>query len=232
MLTFNVAQLRFANKLSKQSIRQPTTAVNSAPHQKRKTDFNSTLKAKLSKNNEFDDDVPLSTEFIHILEAALSADENGYLDDSVASRLSQPLDSMAVFCPTASILHSKYAASKIRSDNFDEGNNMMTNTALSDQIQTNTISTITTNHNTSDSLSIAKSRLNVLWLRRKAELYREEGQYGSAVAALEDAIEEHLGVQPGYKEQGMKAYLEANLSQPALSSDPREINTELMKGRL
>ena len=60
----------------------------------------------------------------------------------------------------------------------------------------------------------AKSRLEVLWLRRKAELAREDGDINGAVKILQQALDEHLGGRD---------YINANLSQPILSNDPREI---------
>ena len=67
-------------------------------------------------------------------------------------------------------------------------------------------------------VSEAKSRLEVLWLRRKAELAKEDGDIHSAVNILEEAVKEHLGTTD---------YLSAKLSEPVLSNDPKELLTAL-----
>ena len=215
MLTFSTAQLRFANSLSKNSKQQQPTLSSTAPlavnNSFRKK---SSLKIKSSKpQSKIDDyqnydDVPLSIEYVQLLEKTLCPDEEDFLQEAVSSRLAQPLDAKSVFCPNASLLSSKYVAPKI--------------TALD-------ASREELNSKPIDALTDAKSRLNVLWLRRKADLFREEGNFASAVATLEEAIEEHLGVGPDYKELGTEAYLKANLSKPALSSDPVEILSSISK---
>ena len=60
----------------------------------------------------------------------------------------------------------------------------------------------------------AKSRLEVLWLRRRAELAKEDGDLDSAMSMLQGALDEHLGGRD---------YKKANLSQPVISSDPAEL---------
>ena len=215
MLTFSTAQLRFANSLSKSSKQQPilsSTAPVNTSRKKTPLKTKSLSKSKsvidelnLSQNY---DDVPLSIEYVQLLEKTLSTDEEDFLQETVSSRLAQPLDAKAVFCPNASLLSSKFVAPKISS--LD-------------------VSSADRNPTSIDPLTDAKSRLNVLWLRRKADLFREEGNYASAVATLEEAIEEHLGVGSDYKAMGAQAYLKANLSQPALSSDPVEILSGISK---
>lgn len=214
MLTFSTAQLRFSNSLSKNSKQQPAliAAVNTSFRKKSSLKIKSSKPqsiiddSNLSQNNY--DEVPLSIEYVQLLEKTLSPDEEDFLHEAVSSRLAQPLDAKSVFCPNASLLSSKYVAPRITA--LD---------ATKDDLNPNPI----------DALTDAKSRLNVLWLRRKADLFREEGNYFSAVATLEEAIEEHLGVGADYKEMGTEAYLKANLSQPALSSDPVEILSGISK---
>lgn len=67
----------------------------------------------------------------------------------------------------------------------------------------------------------ARSRLDVLWLRRKAELAREDGDLSGAVDIIQEALDVHLG--------GRDYNNNTNLSRPVLSSDPRELLNTINK---
>lgn len=60
----------------------------------------------------------------------------------------------------------------------------------------------------------SKSRLEVLWLRRQAQLAREDGKGELALQLLERALQEHLGSGD---------YSTAKLADPIISSDPQQL---------
>ena len=64
------------------------------------------------------------------------------------------------------------------------------------------------------SINDAVSRLNVLWLRRKAELEKSSGKSHEAYKTLQGAIDLHLGT---------REYEKADLADPVLSSNPHEL---------
>jgi hypothetical protein len=66
----------------------------------------------------------------------------------------------------------------------------------------------------------AKSRLEVLWLRRKADLAMEDGDLNGALNLIQGALDEHLGGRD---------YKAARLSQPVISSDPAELLGSIQK---
>jgi predicted metal-dependent hydrolase len=67
---------------------------------------------------------------------------------------------------------------------------------------------------TKPKINEAKSRLDVLWLRRKAELAQEDGDFKQSFNLLQEALDEHLGGRD---------YKKARLSEPVVSSDPVEL---------
>lgn len=194
-------------------------------------------------------DLPLSTEMIELLDSSLNTtDDEGYLSEAVGSHLSHPLSAMAVYCPAAAIMASKFSASRIPSpprsttqstkglgsflfgsnNNNETGasgkqtsptthGNYLENSFDGNQSPAATIKTPTTR----PKIDEARSRLDVLWLRRKAELAREDGDLGGAVNIIQEALDVHLG--------GRDYNNNTNLSRPVLSSDPRELLDTIQK---
>jgi hypothetical protein len=60
----------------------------------------------------------------------------------------------------------------------------------------------------------ALTRLQIMWLQRRAQLEREDGLVEKAVGSLEEALQLHLGAQ---------SYEDAKLGEPVVSSDPIEL---------
>jgi hypothetical protein len=188
-------------------------------------------------------DLPMSTEMLAMMQSALyDTDEDGLVRDSVGSHLSQPLTVESLFFPTASLIKSRFSAARSTqpstlfqtassSSKTNEGS--FTNILPPFNFTSNSQRSLLTNSTTSahnpnkqpsslqesnPALDSLNSRLRVLWLRRKAELERQEGNHDTAVQSLQLALNEHLG-------DGITAnnYEQARLSQPALSADPNEL---------
>ena len=184
------SQLRFAKQISEETIR-------------------TTKKRKLQSN-----DLILSSEMNSWLRDSVTAtDDNEYLIDSVGSVLAQPMDSFSLFCPTGSLIKSKFAASRMP--------------------HKSELDTRTSSFNFSSSLSekslqpqrkidfdSAVSRLDVMWLQRKAKLEQEEGDLQAAIKTLDDAINIHVGPQ---------SYEEAGLSEAVNASDPEDMLAQLQE---
>lgn len=197
---------------------------------------NQIQKRKPAKTSSSESNVTISREIADALDIG-GTDQNGFLDPSVASGITQPLDSMSLFCPTTALVTSKNVAaefndnrdemytratsymSKIENPLWDKASSLRTDKiALTEERTTN--SSTTNNMTTSDqdssnrtgvSIHPVKARLESLWLRRKADISYREGDTDSAIAHLQEAIDQHLGT---------KDYTSANLSQPTLPSDP------------
>jgi hypothetical protein len=170
-------------------------------------------------SREKHDELPLSSEMVSWLDNTFSAtDDDGYLPEMVGSALTQPLDSFATFCPTGNLLNSKFTSTKLPSkDNhhlFDSRGNSMKTTSpslsdLSSQIDNKPIdfdSTLT--------------RLNVMWLQRKAALEEEDGDLKSSLETIQEAINLHIGTQ---------SYEEAKLSDTVQASNPLDLLIEIEK---
>lgn len=184
-------------------------------------------------------DLPISAEMISLIEANINQlDEEGYLSEGVGSILTQPLNSMSVYCPAAAVLDSKFTATKTLSltnrsksgTGFGFGNTTGTGfgtaTGLGSGFGTGMVGSINvdfsrsltqelmkTSTTTRKPIDEAKSRLEVFWLQRKAQLAREEGRLMEAKAILDEAIKEHLGTSN---------YEEARLAEPVLTADPKD----------
>lgn len=168
-----------------------------------------TKKRKIQSN-----DLILSDEMSSWLHHSVTAtDDNEYLVDSVGSVLAQPMDSFSLFCPTGSLIKSKFAASRMP--------------------HKSELDTRSTPFNFSSSLSeksfhpqkkidfdSAVSRLDVMWLQRKAKLEQEEGDFQAAIKTLDDAIHIHVGSQP---------YEEASLAETVKASDPEDMLAQLQE---
>ncbi len=76
----------------------------------------------------------------------------------------------------------------------------------------------------------AVSRLNVLWLQRKAMLDRKEGKFDEAYKALEQAINIHIGDSKTHYLTGQHSlddYKGAKLSEYTMSSDPTDLLSQI-----
>ena len=215
------AQLRFAESLGKL---EPTLTT---PKKK---------KPKRKRNTNQDETVELSTEMETWLHNTFQeTDSEGFLKEALGSVLTQPLDSMAIFCPTASIISSKTAAPKIpnkygtqklgdsnlnltdrsmlngleRSDSNNDNN-----LTSKPEFSTDSYSQSHSNVNEVPKFSASVDCLEVMWLKRKAQLEVEDGEYDTAYKTLDKALEIHLGTDD---------YTKAKLADPVVASDPLEL---------
>ncbi len=183
-------------------------------------------------------DIPISNEMIELLSMD-KVDEDGYLPESVASMLTQPLSSMALFNPTAAAISSSYTASRppvsLDAENFDRSAlNCSSHHPISPgsggfhrsltKKTVNNFSDTGSSTGATSAIVNIKSRLESLWLRRQATLAHQEGNINEAVGFLQRALDEHLGTTADY--------LAASLSQPTLSSDPSDLLNEIKAGFL
>ena len=79
-------------------------------------------------------------------------------------------------------------------------------------------------------INTAVSRLNVLWLQRKAMLDRKEGKLDEAYKALEEAINIHIGDSRNHFLTGRHSlddYKSAKLSEYTMSADPTDLLSQI-----
>eukprot|EP01039_Chlorochromonas_danica_P003296 gene3296-3616_t len=231
MKALGSSQVKFAELLAgfKQSSSAPSKSVSNKKVLKDKS------KARHPQyDQQTHDELPISQEMIAILQQTANAvDDNGYLDDHVSSLLSQPLNSASVFFPTASVLASTLATVKGPNpealgdtDLFKEMRNQGTMGFLPDtsiiSIPGSESDSITRPAETTrvgtenNQLQDFKSRLQVLWLKRRSQLERKEGHLADAANSMAAAVLEHLGSSD---------YSQARLLEPTMTSDPIEILT-------
>ena len=205
---------------------------------------------KTSTGNGFDsDDITLSSEMSEWLTSTFEeTDSEGFLKDSLGSMLTRPLDAMAIFCPTASIISSTTAAPKIPAkandpretfDSSSKGFIFGEATQLSKVFEEEEISepgptstelmqsseffkekTLRENAHPPATFKEAADTLEVMWLKRKAQLLEEDGELDEAVKTLDTAIDIHLGVE------GAQDYSKAKLADPVVASDPIDLLNE------
>lgn len=162
----------------------------------------SKFKKELSKT-KLDTDLSLSNEMKTWLQNSInSTDDDGYLVESVSSSLAQPLDSFSAFCPTGSLLSSKYSSVRVPSPV---------------KKQTNSKSSLMEKGESVD-FSSAVNRLNVMWLNRKAQLEKEEGNLNASYNTLQEALNIHLGTVD---------YESINLTEHAGTDDPLQMIIDL-----
>lgn len=202
MLKFD-SQLRYANKLEKW---------------KKLTTMSSAMERNI--------DLPLSSEMITWMNDSIELiDENGYLDNTVSSVLSKPLDSMSLFCPIASLITSKYTSSKppsmspaykdenIYDEELSRPETTAETSAKNNKINKTTIGPSKPSSSSNGTIQDVASRLNIMWLQRKAKTERGEGYLDEAFNTLQEAIDAHIGTDD---------YSKANLS-GKVSTDPLEV---------
>eukprot|EP01038_Epipyxis_sp_PR26KG_P011466 gene11466-15358_t len=110
--------------------------------------------------------------------------------------------------------NNDYYQNNSKSNNQDPDRLFITPSVSLNMINTDFYENNNNNNNSNLKVSEAGSRLEILWLKRKAESARKEGNYNEAVSILQSAIEQHLGTND---------YAKANLSKPTLSYDPNEL---------
>jgi hypothetical protein len=154
-----------------------------------------------------------------------STNEDGVISEAVGSHMSQPLSIESLFFPTAAIVQSAFAAAK--PPNFNKTTN--TNTTSVDLLHSwSNAGSLSQEYHSSlmnepkDSivervdLDDYNSRLQVLWLKRKADLEKEDGLLVNAAQSLESAVSIHLGVTPDN-------YENARLSAVTMTNNPLEL---------
>ncbi|RYH10031.1 hypothetical protein EON65_39750, partial [archaeon] len=201
-------------------------------------------KAVKGKSQPSDATMPMSSEMLKIIEnAANEVDHHGCLVDNVSSLLSQPLTSSSTLFPVASVLGSYQSSSKAPyasvydtipgmnltnsqqlnisfEDSFDCGTELDETQHFSYAHTTrppsppSNRSTNSNPNSASTSLDAWRTRLNVLWFKRKAELERSEGRLAEAADSMAQAVYTHLGTDD---------YSQANLLAPTLTDNPLEI---------
>ena len=155
-------------------------------------------------------DLPLSTEMTNWLKSTFDdVDDHGYLNENISSVLSQPLDAMSVFCPTGSIVSSKFSALRIpkEDDQYIRPAEDTASASSSADLKTGLLR----NH---VGVGEAVNRMEVLWLQRRAKFEKEEGNLNKAFETLDEAIKIHIGTDN---------YAEARLADDVISSDPSEL---------
>lgn len=177
------------------------------------------------------DTLPISQEMIQLMQATANAvDDDGYLQTNVGSLLSQPLTAASVFFPTAALMGNLKTATKtpqIFSDTLPRTFNthdMMFST-VSSVAESEATRSVQYGYGTAappsgsgdepaSGLEDLKSRLKVLWLKRRAQQERDDGLLAAASVTMGQAVREHLGSDD---------YSKARLLEPTMTSDPLEI---------
>eukprot|EP01041_Mallomonas_annulata_P004543 gene4543-9015_t len=175
------------------------------------------------------DPLPLSKEMVGWLKDTLEyVDDDGFLPLSTGSVMAPPLDAMSVFCPTANtILNYKVTAPKvpesdlrtrtISPNTFDKSfSNVNTWSSSHSSIGSSPSQTISNfeNENIPSNVTDNIARMEVLWLQRRAEFEREEGNLNQSLETLNEAIQIHIGTNK---------YENANLTDKVISSNPQEL---------
>lgn len=173
------------------------------------------------------EDISLSNEMTSWLNQTFSAtDEDGYLPEVVGSVLTQPLDSFAAFCPTGNLLNSKFSSIRMPSRDNKMNNSMTITNNISNTNSFNSTNNNTINNNNDNKLSTENivnfdasvNRLNVLWLQRRANLEKEDGDYKSAFNTLQEALDLHIGTD---------SYEKSGITEPIYGTDPLELMIEI-----
>jgi hypothetical protein len=213
------AQFRLAAKLKQQ---EPPTLK--APGKKTKFKHEPLIGQRKRTSSYLDDDVPMSSEMRESLRFLLSGQDDsglGILVDNVSSAIQQPLNALSVYCPNAAVAESQFSA--LRSPNTQDFNTTNDFSGKLNRNETgkweNTFSksSFTQSKQLEDSNvsnDDSSSRLEVLWLQRKAQLEKDSGAHETAVKTLDKALLLHLGSND---------YLKANILQYTGSSDPSEL---------
>lgn len=177
--------------------------------------FASKLAKPKGKRNSTPLDIPLSDEMSSWLQHSLNdTDDNGYLPETVGSSLTQPLDSFAAFCPTGSLLHSKFSSAKMPKSQHEGEDTFMTSRSATSTVQ----DSITSDGEERPEFKSAVNRLNVMWLSRKAMLEKEDGEFDRSLSTLQEALDMHLGPGP---------YESSKIADPVGATDPEELILEL-----
>lgn len=145
-------------------------------------------------------DIPLSTEMIDWLDDAVNArDEDGFGSEAVTSILTQPLDSESVYCPVSSIISSKLSAPRVPSPVSKTNNSILLSSTTGMWKKNNLADAIVMERpksvQCSASVKDAVDRMNVLWLQRRAEFEREEGDVEQSIKTIGEALSVHLGTE-------------------------------------
>jgi hypothetical protein len=141
-------------------------------------------KLNVSHSNSESEGLTLSNEMKSWLHNSINnVDDDGYLVETVSSTLAQPLDSFSAFCPTGSLLNSKYSSLRVPSPTrVSKTNDVDYETNL---IKGKPPSPV--------NFSSAVDRLNVMWLSRKSALQKESGDLTESYNTLQKALDIHLG---------------------------------------
>ena len=180
-------------------------------------------------------DISLSNEMIEWIQDTFEdVDEEGYMRENIGSMLTRPLDSMSMFCPVASIVANKSSAPRIpnqqnttrfcsiHTNGFNDPNANPSVASLT-IFQKSDLRNPDVNVTPPVSFQDAVNRLDVLWLQRQASLEREDGDLEKSFKTLDKAIDLHLGT---------KDYLNANLADHVVSSDPAELLVQIEENYL
>ena len=153
-------------------------------------------------------DLPLSSEMSQWLHETLFAtDADGFPEDEVSSVVTAPLDGELVFVPASAIITSKHSSTRIPEPALSSTAKRATGASsrgLSFFRSLTADEPLATMNTTWGGLidaptakkpfvSEALSRLNVLWLQRRAQLEKEDGDPERAMQTLDEAIRIHIG---------------------------------------
>ena len=187
---------------------------------------------------ESQSDLPLSTEMMDWLTHSFDVQaDDASLPETISSRFIQPMNAMAVYCPTAAISASQFSATRISNLSvgstvpflpngafYSHRSNWKETFANTKIIESNNptvevfAATGRSSNNFAESMTMSSvtgtndpiNRLNVLWLKRKAQLECEAGDNNAALKTLDEAIAAHLGTDD---------YLKADLRGDVATSD-------------
>ena len=189
-------------------------------------------------HKESQSDLPLSTEMMDWLSHSFDVQaDDATLPETISSRFIQPMNAMAVYCPTAAISASQFSSTRISNLSigstvpflpngtfYSHRSNWKETFANTKIIESNNptmevfAATGRSSNNFPESMSVSSvtgtndpiNRLNVLWLKRKAQLECEAGDNNAALKTLDEAIAAHLGTDD---------YLKADLRGDVATSD-------------
>mmetsp|Transcript_13010 Transcript_13010/g.21267 ORF Transcript_13010/g.21267 Transcript_13010/m.21267 type:complete len:1697 (+) Transcript_13010:169-5259(+) len=149
-------------------------------------------------------------------------DDKGYLPEAVGSTLTQPLDSFAAFCPTGNLLTSKFSALRIPEKPHYDPSMTMSKTDPTTQTHMSFSQSMELERASEPkkvNFDSAVNRLNVMWLQRKAQLEKEDGDLDASYQTTSEALNLHFG--------GEKEYENANPAGEAGFTDPNDLMLEL-----
>jgi Ca2+-binding EF-hand superfamily protein len=219
-------QLRFASSLTKEREKEKLKSKSKSKGKRVSTArerVSETVSAAGSANYSLADEIIIPDEMNSWLANTLTEeDDQGYLPEAVGSALTQPLDSFAAFCPTGNLLTSKFSALRIPEKPHYDPSMTMAKTDFTTQSHMSFSQSMELERASEPkkvNFDSAVNRLNVMWLQRKSQLEKEDGDLDASYKTMGEALNLHFG--------GESEYEKADPSGEAGITDPNELMLEL-----